>query len=603
MCGIIGYITNPGKQAKALSLSTLRHRGPDANGEWRSVGGEVWLGHTRLAILDLSTLGAQPMQDESNGNTIIFNGEIYNHATLRKELEELGIKFKGQSDTETLLRGFSVWRTALFSRLRGMFAFAIYNHASRSVILCRDRFGIKPLYLGRIPDGSLAFASEVRPLIPVTGRNLSTEGLAAYLSRGACPHHKLLFENICEFPAGCWLEIVPGKGHLTPCRYWPLEYEPTLLEDCSDSLPNDPIKKVRKLLEDSVKSHLQADVPLACFLSGGIDSSVLVALAANQLGGENLSTFSVGFDEPEFDESRFAQEISDLYRTKHHHIRLSNVDKLTFFEQGLQAMDLPSIDGINTYVISHFVSTAGYKVVLSGLGADEIFGGYPIFRDFWLVSAIAATPLPLRQLILMAGRGQHLFSDVPHTKSGEELSCWWRRVWSGQMLKHYGFPVAKYVSEPQPELQDAMGELSWGEVSHYMRDTLLRDSDVMSMAHSLEIRVPFLDNELVNFVMNLPAKLKFDPKVPKKLLLESTKDLIPNTVWNRPKMGFALPMREWMLGPLRDRCYSSLKILVDEGLFSSRQIENLWKSFTLNKGHWSTTWATVVLGRYLETYK
>jgi asparagine synthase (glutamine-hydrolysing) len=597
MCGIVGYLGKAsGSSPLSGALERLRPRGPDATGNWTSPDGQVSLGHTRLAIIDLSETGAQPMRDEATGNVIVFNGEIYNHPELRRELEQLGVAFRGHSDTETLLHGYGVWGTTLFPRLRGMFAFAIYNARSREVVLCRDRLGIKPLYMATTPQGATVFASEVRALLPWVGAQISNSGLAAYLQRGSCPHEQLLFEHIEEFPSGCWAALKLGQP-VRPNRYWPSGVVADLDIDHNHS---DAPREIRRLLEDAVSSHLLADVPVACFLSGGIDSSIITAMAARQMGSRKLSTFSVGFAEAAFDESKFARQMADLYGTDHHHITLSDADKLEHVSRAVEAMDLPSRDAINTYIVSDYVARSGFKVVLSGLGADEVFGGYPIFRDYSLVRTVAGTPRWLRSLIWATGKAHHLLDDLPQEKDGEMLSIWWRRIWTDRRLRDLGLPTPPFNREPAPPLRDTMAELSWGEISHYMRDTLLRDSDAMSMAHSLELRVPFLDTPLVTRVLAYPARVKFNPNRPKDLLLRATQDLIPEEIWNRPKMGFSLPMRTWMLGPLRDYCRDGLEVLSSQSLISPKNIDRAWSDFEGNTLHWPATWSLVVLGHYLR---
>ena len=267
MCGVAGYVSaGNGRDAAERMAAALRHRGPDAKGQWVSPDGHVQLAHTRLAILDLSATGAQPMRDDATGNVIVFNGEIYNHPDLRKELEALGVAFCGHSDTETLLRGYGVWGASLFARLRGMFAFAIYNARSREIILCRDRLGIKPLYTGRAKSGSLVFASEARALLPQVGSSFTPAGVAAYLQRGSCPHEEMLFAGIKEFPSGCWAAVRIGNDEIHPVRYWPTG---TAEDFDFAEASGDPVHELRQLLEDAVSSHLMADVPIACFLSGG----------------------------------------------------------------------------------------------------------------------------------------------------------------------------------------------------------------------------------------------------------------------------------------------------------------------------------------------
>jgi asparagine synthase (glutamine-hydrolysing) len=390
----------------------------------------------------------------------------------------------------------------------------------------------------------------------------------------------------------------------TPTRYWPLATEEInpAARSLSAEIPADPARAVRQLLEDSVEAHLLSDVPVACFLSGGIDSSILTAMASRRLG-KRLATFSVGFSEKGFDESRFAKLISERYGTDHHHVHLSDAEKLSFIHRSIDAMDLPSIDAANTFIVSHYVAQAGFKVVLSGLGADEIFGGYPIFKDFSKIKRLASIPHFAASLIKLTGRGNFRLSDAPAQRNGETLSRWWRRVWTGKQISGLGLPIPEFHHEPSPPLFDTMAEISWGEITHYMRDTLLRDSDAMSMAHSIEIRVPFLDNALVETVLSYPAKEKFNHRIPKSLLLAATDDLLPRQIWDRPKMGFSLPMAQWMSGPLADFCQSGLDHLVHENILDTKSRTWVWANFTTGKTHWPTAWAAVVLGHYLARNK
>jgi asparagine synthase (glutamine-hydrolysing) len=596
MCGIVGYIGPTDKAPKDLdkALALLKHRGPDDSGTWANESGMVRLGHTRLSIVDLSEAGAQPMRDEISGNVLVFNGEIYNHPELREELIDLGVRFKGHSDTETLLQAYGVWGTSVFERLRGMFALALWDNKSRHLVLARDMLGIKPLYFAESEANGFYFASEVRALLALKPASLSHEGVATYLQRGSCAHEKLLFEGINEFPAGCFAQIRLNQTRLVLRRFWSVKDEISASDERAD------VVEIRDLLEDAVRSHLLSDVPVACFLSGGIDSSIITALAARSMEPRKLSTFSVGFTEAAFDESKFARQMAELYGTDHHHITLSDAEKLDFMSRAVESMDLPSTDAINTYIVSDYVARNGFKVVLSGLGADELFGGYPIFRDYSMVRTVAGTPAWLRSLVRVTGKARHLLDDIPPEKDGELLSIWWRRIWPGRKLQTLGFDVPGFKREPSPLLRDAFAELSWGEISHYMRDTLLRDSDAMSMAHSLELRVPFLDTLLVSRVLAYPAREKFNPKRPKDLLLRATQDLIPEEIWNRPKMGFTLPMRTWMLGPLRDYCRDGLNVLPSTSILASDKADKVWTEFERNALHWAAPWSLVVLGHYLR---
>ena len=603
MCGLFGALfhqCNPTEVGQALK--TMHHRGPDYQSSWSNQNKTISLGHARLAIIDLSEAGQQPMQDPTSGNVIVFNGEIYNHLELRRELESVGIRFRGHSDTETLLMALGIWGEEIIPRLRGMFAFAMYHKASDAVLLGRDRLGIKPLYIGWRKQGGLLFSSEVRPMLHWTGAEISPQGVSSYLQRGCCPHGQLLYKNINEFPAGCWARLRSGSTFFEPVRFWPIAMEPP---QSQNPIPNDPPEKpalrIRALLENAVQSHMLSDVPVACFLSGGMDSSILASMAARATPTGKLTTFSVGFAESSYDESLYAEEVAQHIGTTHHHIELFEGEKLEMVESAIRAMDLPSIDGINTYLVSREAARHGFKVVLSGLGADEIFGGYPIFRDFSWIRLLSSTPKWARRVGTLFRPGFQLLTDIPKEKTGQALAWWWRRVWTGHDLQNLGMDVPIFESEISPHLRDSMAEISWGEISCYLRDMLLRDSDCMSMAHSLELRVPFLDAPLVEEVLALPSALKFNSRFPKSLLLNATKDLLPERSWNRPKMGFSFPMESWMRRPLRDFCRQGLELAQGHLALDLRQTELIWHRWESKKFIWPKLWALVVLGHYLDS--
>ena len=603
MCGFFGFLgCNASKKDMDRSLALLRHRGPDASATWTNPVASIWLGHTRLAILDLSNAGRQPMEDPTTGNVIVFNGEIYNHREIRQQLVSLGVCFRGTSDTETLLMALGIWGEEIIPRLRGMFAFALYHKASDTVVLGRDRLGIKPLYIGWRKQGGLLFSSEVRPMLHWTGAEISPQGVASYLQRGCCPHGQLLYKNISEFPAGCCARLRSGSAFFEPVRFWPVATEPP---QSQNPIPNEPPEKpslrIRALLENAVQSHMLSDVPVACFLSGGMDSSILASMAARATPTGKLTTFSVGFAESSYDESLYAEEVAKHIGTTHHHIELFEGEKLEMVESAIRAMDLPSIDGINTYLVSREASRGGFKVVLSGLGADEIFGGYPIFRDFSWIRMLSAIPKWARRTGTLLKPGFQLLTDIPQEKTGQALAWWWRRVWTGYDLQKLGMDVPFFESEISPPLRDSMAEISWGEISCYLRDMLIRDSDCMSMAHSLELRVPFLDAPLVEEVLALPSALKFNSRFPKSLLLNATKDLLPERSWNRPKMGFSFPMESWMRRPLRDFCRQGLELAQRHLALDLRQTELIWQKWESKKFIWPKLWALVVLGHYLDS--
>jgi asparagine synthase (glutamine-hydrolysing) len=597
MCGIAGAFSFR-NDVQGFDLDLIQHRGPDSRGEWRSPDRRVWLGMTRLAILDLSPLGDQPMADPTTGNVIVHNGEIYNHLSLRPELERLGARFVGTSDTETLLAAYRHWGDTMVTRLKGMFAFAIYDKKHGSIFLARDRFGIKPLYF-LCDDNEFVFASEVRGIVERKGLRPTRDSIVAYLQWGSCPHSGLLFPDVAEFPVGSYLRIT-AKGPTAPAEFWPLARLAT-----SRNLSGDRaavVGRIRELLEQSVSEHILSDVPVACFLSGGVDSSIITALAARQLHRE-LHTFSVGFDEASHDESVYARRIAAEYQTDHTEIRLSAEEVIETTKQAVLSMDLPSVDGINSYIVAKQVTSRGFKVALAGVGGDELFGGYSHFRLVSRLKYLALLPHSLFVLPLRLHKGRHLFSDMPARPEAGLFAHWWRRLWNGAVLREFGFSPLEIPDESAPALPDDFARISWSELRHYMRDVLLRDSDQMSMAVSLEVRVPFLDHELVEFILALPADEKERRGPRKSLLIDSVRDLIPPEIYDRKKMGFELPMSQWMRGPLHQFTVDGLRHAADRGVLSLPHALNLHKHFSSGKLSWHKLWALAILGWYLNKEK
>ena len=588
MCGIAAVFNKDGK-AEPLDLERVSHRGPDGRGEWFSPDGRLWFGHTRLSILDLTPSGAQPMHDEETGNVIIFNGEIYNHLRLREEMKSAGIKWKGTSDTETLLAAYRLWGGGFTDRLRGMFAFIIFDKAKQRLFVSRSAAGIKPLYYGHF-GGSLRFGSEVRLLMGDTPRKCSLSGLSSFLQWGSCPETDFIFPGVSMVPAGTNM-IVESDGTIAFQRYWPAARYHRISADAASL-------EVRKRLEHSVEEHLLSDVPVACFLSGGIDSSIVTAIAARAMGRRKLRTFSVGFSHQEFDETGVAAEVALRYGTEHQRIEVGDDEAMALVREAVQKMDAPSVDAINTYMISRKVSQHGIKVALSGLGADELFGGYPSFRDAGLLRLIAAIPQALRKCVTGFGAMGARVADIPHGDV-PAMAIWRRRLWSDEMLRDAGLPVIRLQFDTPPELPDSFARISWAEVTVYMRQMLLRDADQMSMAASLEVRVPFLDRDLMEYVLRLPAREKNRHPGSKGLLVQSCRDLLPSSVYNRNKMGFSLPMDVWMRGPLKEFSDDGLGQVEHLRLISPEAIARLRTQFSEGKIHWTRIWSLVVLGHYL----
>ncbi|HMG05649.1 MAG TPA: asparagine synthase (glutamine-hydrolyzing), partial [Chthoniobacterales bacterium] len=588
MCGIAVHFSAGGR-ATPLDLQLIRHRGPDSSGEWTSPDARCWLGGTRLAIVDLSPAGAQPMTDPDTGNVIVVNGEIYNHRALRARLGP-EVKWKGTSDTETILRGYARWGREVLDHLKGMFALAIYDAARAELFFARDRVGIKPLYYRMDADG-LRAASETRMLVASGSSRLTGESISGYLQWGACPERNLLYEDVHALPAGHAMTI-GSQGERRTWRYWPAR--PAFV-----SSTKDVVGQVRGLLDQAVDEHLLSDVPVASFLSGGIDSSIITAIAAQKLENK-LQTFSVGFDLAEFDETAIAQEIAERYRTDHHRIELSEDEVIHSVTEAVEKLDLPSVDAINTYIVSRAVAAHGVKVALSGLGGDELFGGYPSFRDVPRLKLIAKLPRPLRKVLGVSAKLGDRLADLPSTGNAGELARWRRRFFTDDMIRRAGLPSAPAPFDCPVGLPDDYALVSWAELTGYMRRMLLRDADQMSMAVSLELRVPFLDHELVEFVLGLPAAAKQRYRGTKGLLVEACRDLLPGSVYQRPKAGFVLPMGVWIRGPLASFVDQGIGETTSRQLLPEAFVREVSTGFRDGSLHWTRLWSIVVLGHFAK---
>jgi asparagine synthase (glutamine-hydrolysing) len=356
---------------------------------------------------------------------------------------------------------------------------------------------------------------------------------------------------------------------------------------------------LRALIDNAVEEHLLSDVPVASFLSGGIDSSVVTALAAQKLA-KKLQTYSVGFDLAEFDETAIAQEIASRYGTDHHRIQLSEEEVIASVTEAVSKLDLPSVDAINTYIVSRAVAGHGVKVALSGLGGDELFGGYPSFRDVPRLQLVAALPSFLRRIIGLAGNLGERSADLPRTGDAAELAHWRRRFFTDESIRHAGLPIVTEPVDVPVALPDDFARISWTEMTGYMRRMLLRDADQMSMAVSLELRVPFLDHQLVEYVLGLPVAAKKRYSGVKGLLVEVCRDLLPASVYDRPKAGFVLPMKQWMRGALAAFVEDGLHETVARDLLPQAFVKEMRVAFQRGRLHWTRLWSLVVLGHYAK---
>ena len=562
MCGIAGFVATDSAAEVRRSLDRMHaavaHRGPDDRGTWRSAHRDAAFAHCRLSIIDPSPAGHQPMTAGGDRFTIIYNGEIYNFAELRTSLEQGGVVFRSHSDTEVILRLYEREGPSCVERLRGMFAFAIWDDRDRTCFLARDRFGIKPLFY-HDAHGVLTFASEIRALI-AGGVPAAIDPTAAYhyFRSGSVPEPLTLIRGVRALEAGHWM--LWKNGTLTTRRYWDVRFP-----DAADA--GDPAAIARAALIDSVQHHFVSDVPVGVFLSGGMDSTAIVALARTLRSGE-LRTFSLVFPGSPLDEGPDARRTAEHFGTTHHEWALDGVVARQLFDDFVDAADQPSIDGFNSYSVCRLARQHDTKVVLSGLGGDELFGGYPSFREvprlaMWGQLARIGGPVSAAAVRVAGEVGGSrmrrlndlMSSPVTLDNAYEVFRGIYTRDEARLLAAHYVGADALVPDEQTPEGTEPTAEdrVSRLELTRYMRNQLLRDADVMSMASGVELRVPFIDSVLFEKLAGLPAGQRLQPR---KRLLQQAVPEIPEWVIDSPKRGFMLPIAQWLegewAGTLRD---------------------------------------------------
>ena len=623
MCGIFGLLVADGSvspETLDAALHSLAHRGPDDFGTTvsKTNGGEGQLGfaHTRLSIIDLSPLGHQPMHDPITGNWIVFNGEIYNYRELRSELKSAGNSFQSHSDTEVILAAYRTWGEDSFSRLRGMFAFGLWDATCQRLLLVRDPLGIKPLYYHHSKK-FLLFASELRTLLKtgLVARQLDPTGLLTFLAFGSVCEPWTMIEGISAVPPG---NVVSLKDGSLECReYWNLLGS---MESESDPLsPANAVQNLPDVLRDAVISHLVSDVPVGVFLSGGIDSSSLVAAMSH--AGVRPATFSLVFREEEFNEAEYSRTVARRFSTDHHEIMVSQQDALSALPEALRAMDQPTIDGINTWLVSAKARAAGVKVALTGLGADEMFAGYSNFRRIPRMERAAARfgklPSAVRKpvaasIALLAensDRNRKLASLARHDNSTHPYflarTLFTRHERQALYAADYELGERELKNLEQTSIAacrtlDPVNRVSYLESTCYMRNTLLRDSDFMSMAHALELRVPFLDQALVTACFRIRGEDKLRGASPKSLLLKSLGVELPREIVHRPKRGFTLPFERWMRSEMRPPIEQALQHESPAAYLNPRAVAGVWNRFLAGKTSWSRPWSLYVLQRWCQ---
>jgi asparagine synthase (glutamine-hydrolysing) len=565
LCGIAGFThrnraVDPDRIHKA-TLS-LVHRGPDQQDVYRSA--HIDLGAVRLKIIDLEG-GDQPMVAEDGDIVVVFNGEIYNHLELRRELEARGHRFRSRCDTEVVLHAFREWDTDCFSRLRGMFAVALWRESQKRLVLCRDRLGIKPLYYYR-HGSEIIFGSELKAILehPEVERRLDLAGLNHYLSLNYVPCPHTLIEGIRKLPPGHWLEWQDGR--LRWDAYWRLRFRPQprrTLESATEELDF--------LLREAVREHLISDVPLGVWASGGLDSSTILYYAASA-SPSRLKTFSISFEGRSFDESRYFRQVAAHFGAEHHEADLNpGLDLASAIEELAYYSDEPSADAgaLPVWYLSR-LSREHVTVALSGEGADELFGGYVTYRADRLARLACLLPPQARRFALQGLRYWPVSDEkvsleykVKRFLEGsllppDEAHCHWNGAFSRQEKRALYLAAEcngldALFEELPPDAAEVgfVNRYLWFDQYYYLPDDILYKCDRMSMAHSLEVRPPFLDHRIVEFAASLPEDLKIRGRQQKYILRELMKHKLPAAVLQRKKEGFDIPAHEWLRGVLK----------------------------------------------------
>jgi asparagine synthase (glutamine-hydrolysing) len=588
MCGIAGFThfgRNPPSGTLDRAIQSLYHRGPNQQGIYESPN--VSLGAVRLKIIDLGGCD-QPMHAENGNYTIAFNGEIYNHAELRKELEALGHKFDSHCDTEVALRAFVQWDTAGFERLRGMFAAAIWQEREERLVLVRDRLGIKPLYY-TIHDGDLHFGSELKAIFehPEIPRRLSHTALGFYLSLNYVPSPFTLVDGIQKVTPGTWLEW--RAGNVRSGTYWRNTFS---AEDIS---LDEATGELDLLLSKSIEEHLISDVPLGIWASGGLDSSTILHYAA-AVSSRKLETFSISFAGRQFDESRYFRALAARYNTVHHEFDLNGeLDLNSAIHEMAYYSDEPSADAgaVPVWFLSR-MTARHVTVALSGEGADEIFGGYQTYIADRYASFARRFPVPLLRMGLSAAKALPVSDEKISLEykvkrflagallPGDEAHFYWNGTFSSAEQRQLGAAdrarPLRELCEALPGLpEDVINRYLFVDQHYFLPDDILYKCDRMSMAHSLEVRPPFLDHRIVEFAAKLPVALKIKGRTTKRVLRELVRRKLPAEILARPKEGLDIPAHEWLRGPLRPLLLETLgeESVRLAGVFSPAAIQTL----------------------------
>ena len=615
MCGINGILgLNNELQASeiiAVMNKAIAHRGPDNTGSY--VAPMVALGHVRLSIIDLSEAGNQPFYSSDKRFVLVFNGEIYNYKSLKSQLNDYD--FKTSTDTEVIIAAYLKWGTSFLQHLNGMFAFVLHDTLEKQTIIARDRLGIKPVYYYQ-KNGVLAFASEIRALIKskLFKPTINALSLNDYLRYQTVHAPNTILSEVKMLMPGTYIFIDEKQTQFV--TYWDIKQsysKEAALHDYNEVKSN-----INNLLFEAVERRLVADVPFGAFLSGGIDSSIIVGMMS-QISSSKVSTFSVTFAEEAFSEAKYSNLIAKKFNTNHTEIKLSPDDFLEAIPAALKAMDHPSGDGPNTFIVSKVTKASGIKMALSGLGGDEVFAGYDVFKRLSQLKKLQLfSILPSSIRNLPAKALMTLKPSVTNKKLVDLLSMpnfdlsstypLVREVLDAKVIKdilahkeNIDITFLDRIKAIEQSDLPFLSKISYAEINTYMQNILLRDTDQMSMAHALEVRVPFLDYKLVEYVMGVKDEFKY-PQTPKKLLVESVGELIPSSIVNRPKMGFTLPWEHWLKNELKQLSQEHIERLSQRSFFNADAVKQLWDLFITNDKSitWSRMWPLIVLENWME---
>jgi asparagine synthase (glutamine-hydrolysing) len=646
ICGVAFGARSSDAEARVRAMAAaMKHRGPDEEGfligEPRAPG--LALGMRRLSIIDLKG-GSQPIWNESRDVAVISNGEVYNYRELRDRLILCGHRFSTKSDTEVLVHAWEEWGEECLTELRGMFAFALLDLRERFaraplLFLARDPLGIKPLYYTQTAE-EFAFSSEVRALVAsgAAGKRLSQDALTSYFLFGSVSEPVTMLEGVFSLPPGHRMLLhIPERRRTPRARPW---WDPTQSPAARDlKKPRDlkvAAQRLRPMLEDAVRTHLIADVPVGLFLSSGLDSGAIAALTTRAQAG--LRSFTLTFPGTSYDEAEMARTIAGRCRTQHTEIPMQGAAVLSRLEEAVAALDQPTMDGVNTYFVSWAAREAGLKAALSGIGGDELFAGYETFSNSRRLSRLMRiarfVPAPLRRAMADLLRDLMALRSTPD--AGRKAAAAWvapHALPSPYYFARTLFPPGELAKLTKPRFRpstvaadgvtleptwlgwlertaaeagnfEPISATTWLELRNYMVSTLLRDTDSVSMSRSLEVRVPLLDTPLVEFVTALPDTARQRPGVQKALLVEALGELLPKEFATRPKRTFTLPWEEWLRGPLKQKLEASFAEpapalaphLYKEG------VQSVWRAFLDNRTSWSRPWSLYVLNEWCRRH-